>query len=116
MRPQADGGIIRNAADYNVAVKLGILDPAKAVSPRQSGLQAMPWPRHDRVHTKPIKGGPRHEFWAEPRQAQGNPAGASGRRPVRPNISSPSPGAGQSSGRIRGTDRLLPCYEFMPSR
>ena len=32
---------IRNSADYNNAVKLGITSPAKALSPRQSGFQAM---------------------------------------------------------------------------
>lgn len=33
--------VIRNSADYNNAVKLGITSPAKALSPRQSGFQAM---------------------------------------------------------------------------
>ena len=32
---------IRNAADYSNAAKLGIISPAKAVSPRLSGFQAM---------------------------------------------------------------------------
>ena len=33
--------VIQNSADYNNAVKLGIISPAKALSPRQSGFQAM---------------------------------------------------------------------------
>ena len=33
--------VIRNSADYNNAVRLGVLSPVGAISPRQSGFQAM---------------------------------------------------------------------------